>query len=84
MTRDEAIKAYVESYKEVRRTSAQQEAMRDNAGRRIDCFVALGMLDLDEPESATEKLCKELGWGGMNRAALETALIVTGLKIVEK
>jgi hypothetical protein len=54
-----------------------------DAAAHVDALVALGMLKLDEPKSPTERLCKELGWGGMNQAALESALSAAGLRIVE-
>lgn len=90
MTRDEAIKAYVEKafLRKIDTTESYREAAV-SAGYAIDAFVALGMLKLDEPKCASERAVDAMfsvaAYSGMltPRHAME-AISAAGLKIIEK
>jgi hypothetical protein len=93
MTRDEAVAAYIRfTYEDLPRTAAQMRVLHVNAARRIDAYVALGMLKLDEPKSAEDRAIDILASidskVGLTRFGAATAIIdllySAGLKIVEK
>ena len=78
MTRDEAIKTLMKY---------QGDHDPERAGHWIDGLNALGILKLDEPKRAADKLRDELasrgyghGWANLVEKAMEAA----NLKLVEK
>ena len=76
MTRDEAIKRF---------NDAADGSFSGEAW--IDRFVALGILNLDEPKSVIDRLANGMTRAGFNpftRSELKAILESEGLKLVEK
>lgn len=74
MTRDEAVKA-------IRLSDRHYDTWEE---MWIDRLVALGILKLDEPKSATEKFKDALIDQGWSPQGVDDAIRQAGVKIVEK
>lgn len=78
MTRDEAVEKFL---------NAQRSFDREWSESLIDGMAAIGVLKLDEPKSALDKLVDALEHEGINldlRLKFDEALWRAGLKIVEE
>lgn len=87
MTRDEAIEIEMKSARSWEPFSQIPAAViREAAATTIDCYVALGMLKLEEPKSPMDKFyaITPRYFGGDVESALVRDLDAAGLKIVEK
>ena len=96
MTRDEAIEKDLIAGRIIRvvaNTGVSDAALRAISAARIDSYVAIGLLKLDEPKTAWDKFCDEAqrqpnGWSSPDDpssilAEAREILDRAGLKIVE-
>lgn len=85
MTRDEAVDAIHNAHNPGDLPGELRwDSNRRWAEKAVDGYVALGMLKLDEPKSAYEKLADAMGIGRWSRNNIMSAIESAGLKIVEK
>jgi hypothetical protein len=87
MTRDEAIAISIRCRAgDANRTPNQVKALYINAGRRIDSYVALGILALDEPKSYADKIEDAMSKVRDTDGAVDVSLAFesAGLRIIEK
>lgn len=91
MTREEAISIYAKHTGPFVKRTLPSDVQRECAEYGIDLFVALGILTLEEPKSAEDKLwevlsgeCGGNSWIGLTRGGLSRVLNDANLKLVEK
>jgi hypothetical protein len=87
MTRDEAIELRLKNIGARTRAILPDDALREITAAEIDFYIASGMLKLDEPKSAHQRMvdaCRALDISGRVIDVFATALENGGLMVVEK